>query len=195
MKLVNLSLFVLACGAAPLVSQAGIDIGLNFGGPDIVVRSQPPPDRYEAIGIAPGPGYVFIRGHWGWRHDRWEWTGGRWELPAQPGNIWISGQWVARGSGWVWVEGHYQAQMAPPAPVAAVEMADVAPPAPIIETVPYAPGPDYFWIGGRWQWNGRWVWLHGHYDRHPHFHEGGGWEAGRWEHSGGHYVWREGHWR
>jgi hypothetical protein len=196
MKFSNISLLILACGVAPLASQAGVDIGINIGGPEVIVHSQPPPERYESVGIAPGPGYVFVRGHWGWRHDRWEWMGGRWEVPARPGNVWISGQWIARGNGWVWMEGHYDVQMAAPPPQQmVVEVADDAPPAAIYETVPYAPGPDFFWIGGRWQWNGRWVWAHGHYDRHPNFHPGAGWEQGRWEHAGGHYTWREGHWR
>ena len=62
MKFSHLSLFILACGAAPVASYAGFDIGINIGGPEVVVRSQPPPERYEAIGVAPGPGYVFIRG-------------------------------------------------------------------------------------------------------------------------------------
>jgi hypothetical protein len=74
-------------------------------------------------------------------------------------------------------------------------VAPEAPPAPMMETIPIAPGPDYFWIGGHWHWNHGWVWLAGHYDRHPHFHEGAGWEAGHWDHHGGNYVWVEGHWR
>jgi hypothetical protein len=70
------------------------------------------------------------------------------------------------------------------------------PPAPRVEVISQAPGPDYFWIGGRWNYSGsRWVWLNGHFDRHPHFHPGGGWEAGHWEHRGGNSVWHEGHWR
>jgi hypothetical protein len=201
MKFSRLSLLVLACAAAPVASYAGFDIGINIGGPEVVIRSQPPPDRYEDVGIAPGPGYVFIRGHWAWRHDRWDWVSGRWELPAQRGAVWVSGQWVARGGGWVWVEGHYQTQAyvaAPPPPpdqVQVEEYADEAPPAPYVETIPVAPGPDFFWIGGRWAWRGRWVWTAGHYDRHPHFHPGGGWEPGRWERVNGRYAWREGHWR
>ena len=69
------------------------------------------------------------------------------------------------------------------------------PPEPRVEVIGQAPGPDYFWIGGRWNYSGsRWVWLNGHFDRHPHFHPGGGWEAGHWEHRGGNSVWHEGHW-
>jgi hypothetical protein len=70
------------------------------------------------------------------------------------------------------------------------------PPQPQVEVVTVAPGPDYFWIGGRWNYNNnRWVWLGGHYDRHPHFHPGGGWVAGSWERRGPNSVWHEGHWR
>jgi hypothetical protein len=70
------------------------------------------------------------------------------------------------------------------------------PPQPRVEVISQAPGPDYFWIGGRWNYSGsRWVWMNGHYDRHPHFHAGGGWEAGHWESRGGNSVWHEGHWR
>jgi len=200
MNLTKVSLFALACAAAPLGALAGVDIGINIGGPEFVVRSQPPPERIETIGISPGPGYVWIRGHWGWRHEQWEWVGGRWDRAAQPGSVWISGQWVARGNGWVWMEGHYDVQAGPPSPAydPGVEMvASEAPPAPLYEAVTVAPGPDFFWIGGHWQWHGRWVWAAGHYERHPHFHPGAGWEAGRWDRDrvSGRFVWREGHWR
>lgn len=35
------------------------------------------------------------------------------------------------------------------------------PPAPLVEVVPMAPGPGYFWTPGRWYWNNGWVWLSG----------------------------------
>jgi len=54
----------------------------------------------------------------------------------------------------------------PPGQVAEV-IASEEPPAEIVETVPISPGPDYFWIGGHWHWNGGWVWVHGRFDRHP----------------------------
>ena len=55
----------------------------------------------------------------------------------------------------------------------------------VAEAIPVAPGPDFFWIGGRWQWNGRWVWVNGHFDRHPHYHPGAYWENGHWDDPGG----------
>jgi hypothetical protein len=103
-----------------------------------------------------------------------------------------------RGGGWVWFEGHYAAIAAPPraAAGAAVEvMADEEPPAPIVETIPVAPAPDFFWVGGHWHWNGGWVWVRGRFVRHPHFHPGGHWEPGHWDRRGAHWVWHDGHWR
>jgi hypothetical protein len=41
-------------------------------------RPPPPPDRVEVIGIAPYHGAHWVRGHWGWRHGRYEWIPGHW---------------------------------------------------------------------------------------------------------------------
>ena len=143
MKLAKISLMALACGALPFAARAGFEIGLNIGGPEVVVRSQPPPERVEVVPMSPGPGYIWIRGHWAWHHERWEWFPGRWDRMAQPGYTWIPGQWVARGNGWVWIEGHYATVVAqPPGPGQSVEVvASEPPPAEIVETVPPAPGP------------------------------------------------------
>jgi hypothetical protein len=197
MKFTQISLFVLAGGFAPLAVHAGVEIGINIGGPEVIVRSAPPPERFEPVPMAPGPGFVWIRGRWSWRHDRWEWINGHWDRAAQPGSTWIAGQWVPRGGGWFWVEGHYavMAPPPPPGPPGPEMVAGEPPPPPMYEAVPVAPGPDFFWIGGHWRWTGRWVWVSGRFDRHPHFHPGGGWEAGHWDRRGGSWVWHDGHWR
>jgi WXXGXW repeat (2 copies) len=198
MKLTQVSLFALACGAAPLAAYAGVEVGINIGVPEVVVGSQPPPLRVEAVPISPGPGYIWIRGHWRWHRGEWDWASGRWEFVTQPSSTWIPGQWVARGNGWVWIEGHYAVVAAPqpPPPGRQYEVfASEEPPAPIVEVVPVAPGPEFFWIGGHWSWNRGWVWTRGHYDRHPHFHAGAGWEPGRWDRRGNGWAWHEGHWR
>ncbi len=197
MKIAQLSLLALAVGAAPLAARAGVDIGVSLGGPEVVIQSQPPLERVEAVSPSPGPGFIWIRGHWMWRHERWVWFDGHWDRFAGPGHAWIPGQWVARGNGWVWIEGHYAAQVPQqPRPGQVVEViASEAPPAAIIENMPPAPGPEFFWIGGHWHWSGGWVWVRGYYGRHPHFHPGGGWEPGRWDHRGGSWVWHDGRWR
>ena len=114
MKLAKIPILALAFAALPLAASAGIDIGINIGGPEIVVRTQPPPERIEVVPMSPGPGFIWIRGHWSWRHERWEWINGHWDRVANPGYSWVPGQWVARGNGWVWVEGHYVTAAPPP---------------------------------------------------------------------------------
>ncbi|HEV3091941.1 MAG TPA: hypothetical protein VGX91_10945 [Candidatus Cybelea sp.] len=67
------------------------------------------------------------------------------------------------------------------------------PPAPMYETVPVAPGPNYYWVGGYWQWNGyRYVWARGHYAMRPY--GGAVWHGGHWVHASGGWYWRPGHW-
>lgn len=116
MKITQISLLAFACGVAPLAARAGLDIGINIGGPEVVVRSQPPPERGEVIPMSPGPDFIWVRGHWVWRHEHWEWFNGHWDRVSEPGRVWVSGQWVARGNGWVWIEGHFVVQ-APPRPL------------------------------------------------------------------------------
>jgi len=69
------------------------------------------------------------------------------------------------------------------------------PPRPV-EVVP-APPPehrDWAWHNGYHRWDGqRYVWVPGAYEQPPHPHAR--WVEGRWDHRGGGYVWREGHWR
>lgn len=68
-----------------------------------------------------------------------------------------------------------------------------APPAPIYETVPAAPGPNYYWVAGYWRWNGyRYVWAHGYYATVPY--SGAAWRAGHWAHNRYGWYWRPGHW-
>jgi outer membrane lipoprotein SlyB len=69
-----------------------------------------------------------------------------------------------------------------------------APPSPPVETVVVAPGPDYAWIGGEYQWNGiGWIWIGGHWGYPPYPHAV--WIGGRDWHD--HYGWHHdrGHWR
>src|SRR5437867_11919180 len=36
-----------------------------------------------------------------------------------------------------------------------------APPPPQVEVIAPAPGPEYVWVPGCWDWHGRWVWITG----------------------------------
>jgi hypothetical protein len=72
----------------------------------------------------------------------------------------------------------------------------VAPPAPIVETVPPPPPEhaDWVWHGGYHRWDGTgYVWVPGRFEEPPR--RGAVWVPGHWDHRGGGWVWREGHWR
>ena len=71
----------------------------------------------------------------------------------------------------------------------------VGPPAPLVET-PYgvAPGPDYIWTPGFYDYvGGTWVWRHGDWRRRPHPVDR--WVAPTWERRGNGYRQRGGGWQ
>ena len=81
----------------------------------------------------------------------------------------------------------------PAAPRAStVYVAQPPPPAPE-ETIVLAPGSDYVWIGGEWTWNGRWIWVSGHWGYPPHARAA--WVRGYWYHGPNGWYRAEGHWR
>ena len=87
-----------------------------------------------------------------------------------------------------------------PAPVPVLEVAaGTAAPAVLVEPIPAAPAPDYFWVAGGWTWRhtrlgyGRWEWVPGAWVRPPH--RDAVWLGGRWEPHHGLNVWVDGHWR
>jgi outer membrane lipoprotein SlyB len=81
---------------------------------------------------------------------------------------------------------------AAPAQTSATVVYEAPPPVPT-ETVVVTPGPGYVWIGGEWIWDGRWVWVAGHWGYPPY--PGALWVVGYWSH--GPRGWRHvrGHWR
>jgi hypothetical protein len=187
-------------------AQSRVDFGININVPApgaMVVEAPPPPLRGEIITAPPGPGFVWIAGHWAWRgHWRhWVWVRGRWAPRPYPNAQWIAGHWAPASGGWVWIDGQWVSPPPPsnvagqPAPYPAPEIVVAQPPPPPVPEAIYpAPGPGFFWIAGFWNWQGRWMWTPGHYERHPHFHPGAGWVDGHWDRRGGGYVWIGGHW-
>lgn len=63
------------------------------------VQVAPPPARYEVVGVAPSPGYVWIAGYWNWGGARYEWVPGRWSAP-RPGYVWVPHRWEHEGDHW-----------------------------------------------------------------------------------------------
>jgi hypothetical protein len=70
-------------------------------------RVAPPPPRTVVRTARPGPNYIWVRGHWGWKSGRYVWVNGYW-LKRKPGRTWVAGHWEKRGTRWVWVRGHWR---------------------------------------------------------------------------------------
>ncbi len=71
-----------------------------------VVTVAPPAPRVDVVIAAPGPGYFWIGGHWGWIGGRHVWVGGRWEA-HRPGWRWVPYGWVQHRRGWRAVPGRW----------------------------------------------------------------------------------------
>jgi hypothetical protein len=71
---------------------------------EVVVSAAPPPPVQETVVVAPGPGYVWVRGAWVWR-DRWIWERGHWTYPPRPGARWRESHYEVRGGVRIYVRG------------------------------------------------------------------------------------------
>src|SRR5215831_14905376 len=58
-----------------------------------VAVGPPPPPAYGVVGVAPGPGYVWVDGFWDLRGGRWMWSRGYWVRPPRRGAIWVAPAW------------------------------------------------------------------------------------------------------
>ena len=72
---------------------------------DVVAYSEPPPPRYEVVGVAPTPGYFWVGGAWFWEGGRYGWHPGYWERP-RPGYRWVPHTWRHEGGSWRGRSGH-----------------------------------------------------------------------------------------
>ena len=79
-----------------------------------------------------------------------------------------------------------------PAPGEEIVVTETPPP-PQVEVVGLAPGPDFVWMPGCWEWRGHWVWAGGRWAIGPHPHAR--WIPGRWTRHGRNHVWIRGYWR
>lgn len=68
-----------------------------------------------------------------------------------------------------------------------------APPPPQEEVVPPQPDMSFAWTPGYWDWQGKWVWIHGYWGPRPH--PGAIWVRGGWVKSGNGYRWMHPHWQ
>ena len=70
------------------------------------VTVAPPLPQAEVAVAAPGPGYFWVSGCWGWIGARHVWIGGRWE-GYRPGWLWVPFGWQRHRHGWRAAPGHW----------------------------------------------------------------------------------------
>lgn len=119
---IRLPLFGTAAGAAALLSVLALSSGCvvavrpapvvyeqPVGAPgEVVVSEDPPAPVYETVGIAPGPGYLWIGGYYHWSGGGWVWYRGHYARPPHPGAAWIRARYEVRGGRRVYVAGYWR---------------------------------------------------------------------------------------
>jgi hypothetical protein len=74
----------------------------------VYIARQPPVERVEVIPAAPGAGFVWIKGYWGYGGSEFAWVPGRWERPVEGHTAWVAHHWEHDRNGWYLVEGHWR---------------------------------------------------------------------------------------
>jgi WXXGXW repeat (2 copies) len=95
-------------GAFVLLGTLLAGCGVGYGYSSAYVAYAPPAPRYAVVGAAPGPGYVWIDGYWGWRGSNYAWIDGRWAVPPHGRRVWVRGEWRHEGHGWRYHEGRWR---------------------------------------------------------------------------------------
>jgi hypothetical protein len=93
---------------AAMVVAASLFVASACASGRVFVRVGPPPVRVEAVGIAPGPRYVWLPGYYRWDNAGYVWVPGRYELPPRPRARWVPPHWERGRRGWYFVAGHWR---------------------------------------------------------------------------------------
>jgi hypothetical protein len=98
-NLIRVLIVALPFAALPLVSQAGLFVGVsvNLAPPALPVYVQPP---------CPAPGYIWMPGYWAW-DDGYYWVPGTWVLTPAVGLLWTPGYWGWGEGAYVWHAGYW----------------------------------------------------------------------------------------
>ena len=95
---------VVAVRPAPVVYEQPVPAGAPG---EVVVSEDPPAPVYETVGIAPGPGYLWIGGYYHWSGGGWVWYRGHYERPPHPGAVWVHARYAWRGNARIYVRGYW----------------------------------------------------------------------------------------
>lgn len=80
----------------------------GYGGYSYYAPVPPPAARVEVVGRAPGAGFVWVPGYWGYRGNAYSWVPGFWGRPPHPRAVWEPGRWERRGNRYGYREGRWR---------------------------------------------------------------------------------------
>lgn len=83
-------------------------VGCGGGAGYYYASTPPPPLRREVVGVAPGPGYVWINGYWGWRGNSYTWVQGYYARPPRRGARWEEPRWEHDRGRYRFRQGHWR---------------------------------------------------------------------------------------
>lgn len=119
---------------------------------------QPPAAFPEKVPPQRTEGTVWIPGYWAWIEESqsYEWVCGVWRRPP-PNHVWVPGTWIQANGGYAYLQGFWSEE-----PLASIQFISEAPPEDVDETVPDAPGENFFYARGYWDHSsGQYQWLQG----------------------------------
>ncbi|HWA09602.1 MAG TPA: hypothetical protein VG838_09150 [Opitutaceae bacterium] len=114
--------------AAPPPGAAQVHTGASTFGKETdpaTIDTPPPKLLPETKPASPGPGYVWVAGHYNAVKGEWQWSAGRWSLPPTPESVWIQGIYDPATKHWS--EGHWQPDGKPAQKVEPNEKGPAAP--------------------------------------------------------------------
>jgi hypothetical protein len=79
-------------------AQVGVSISARIAPPPLEVYSQP---------YAPGDGYIWTPGYWGYGDDGYYWVPGVWVMPPSQGLLWTPGYWGFNNGLYQWNGGYW----------------------------------------------------------------------------------------
>jgi hypothetical protein len=103
-----LAVLTLATGCVVAVRPAPVAVEYSTAPAEVEVTDAPPPALYETVGIAPGPGFVWVGGYYHWTGYRWAWYGGHYARPPRFGAVWIGPRYELRGARRVYIRGYWR---------------------------------------------------------------------------------------
>lgn len=90
------------------VILGGLSLAGCAGGYAYYASMPPPPLRAEVRGVAPGVGFVWIDGYWGYSGGRYAWVPGYWGRPPRGRSRWEPGRWETRRGRYQYRQGRWR---------------------------------------------------------------------------------------